>query len=54
MGIALDQAAKHEELAMPLSDLAYRLYKKAEEYDARDCSAIALVDGTSPKQVPRS
>ena len=54
MGIALDQAAKQKELAMPLSDLAYRLYKEAEEYDASDCSAIALVDGTSPKSVPSS
>ena len=54
MAIALDQAAKHEELAMPLADLAYRLYKEAEEYDAKDCSAIALMDGTSPKSAPHS
>ena len=54
MGIALDQAANHEELAMPLAELAYRLYQEAEEYDARDCSAIALVDGISPKSASRS
>ena len=45
MGIALDQAAKNDKLSMPLADLAYKLYLDAKEYDTKDCSAIAMIDG---------
>ncbi len=44
MGIALDCAAKAEELSMPLAQCAYELYKKAGAFDREDCSAIAKVE----------
>lgn len=53
MGIALEQASRHDGLSMPLADLAYRLYENAEAYDAKDCSAIALVDNASPNPTRR-
>lgn len=41
MGIALQSAEKHPELALPLSRLAYELYRQASDYDRDDCSSIA-------------
>lgn len=43
MGIALDCAARVEELSLPLAQCAYELYKKAAAFDREDCSAIAKV-----------
>ena len=41
----VDLAAKNDKLSMPLADLAYKLYLDAKEYDTKDCSAIAMIDG---------
>ena len=45
MGIALQSARKHPELSLPLSRLAYDLYRQASAYDRDDCSSIARLDG---------
>lgn len=45
MGIALEQAAKHKNLNMPLATLTYRLYQTASAHDDEDCSSIALSEG---------